>query len=59
MDHTSKQVIVPIELLEKMLAVTKDYFALPMSVKEAMDNLNSPAFRGYIRLGSENTAGEG
>ena len=33
------------------------FFALPDKQKEAMDNRNSPAFRGYVRLGAENTAG--
>jgi hypothetical protein len=27
------------------------------SEKTAIDNRNSPAFRGYIRLGAENTVG--
>lgn len=33
------------------------FFALPASEKSSIDNRNSPAFRGYVRLGAENTAG--
>ena len=33
------------------------FFALPADEKAKIDNRNSPAFRGYIRLGAENTAG--
>jgi isopenicillin N synthase-like dioxygenase len=48
---------VPAQLLQRTLAVTEAFFAMPMEVKLSLDNLNSPAFRGYIVQGAENTAG--
>jgi len=48
---------VPEELLERTLAVTEAFFAMPMESKLALDNSYSPAFRGYIVQGAENTAG--
>ena len=39
------------------LAASARFFAMPQEKKNAMDNRNSPAFRGYVRLGAENTAG--
>ena len=39
------------------LAAATRFFAMPQEKKDAMDYRNSPAFRGYVRLGAENTAG--
>jgi len=39
------------------LAEAKAFFAADTAAKEGMDNRGSPAFRGYIRLGAENTRG--
>lgn len=39
------------------LAAATRFFAMPQDKKDAMDYRNSPAFRGYVRLGAENTAG--
>ena len=36
---------------------SRAFFALPHDVKQGIANINSPAFRGYVRLGAENTAG--
>ena len=43
--------------LESVLDAARRFFALPDELKTAMDNRASPAFRGYVRLGAENTAG--
>ena len=51
-DHT-----VPIETCDNAIDAAAAFFALPDDAKTAIDNRNSPAFRGYIRLGAENTAG--
>ena len=40
-----------------MLEASRAFFALPHDVKQGIANVNSPAFRGYVRLGAENTAG--
>ena len=42
---------------EGVMDAARRFFALPDDVKTAMDNRASPAFRGYVRLGAENTAG--
>ena len=42
---------------QNALAASRRFFAMPQEKKNAMDNRNSPAFRGYVRLGAENTAG--
>ena len=39
------------------LAAANRFFAMPQKTKEKMANRNSPQFRGYVRLGAENTAG--
>ena len=43
--------------LESVLDAARRFFAIPDELKTAMDNRASPAFRGYVRLGAENTAG--
>ena len=40
-----------------VLEASRAFFALPQDVKQGIANVNSPAFRGYVRLGAENTAG--
>ena len=42
---------------ENALAASARFFAMPQAKKDAIDNRNSAAFRGYVRLGAENTAG--
>lgn len=41
-----------------MLALTKQFFALPQAQKDSVAMLNSPHFRGYTQIGSELTAGK-
>ncbi len=41
----------------ELAAVTARFFALPLADRMALDNRNSPHFRGYTRLGHEITAG--
>ena len=48
---------VSAETMSGALSASRRFFALPDSAKLAMDNRGSPAFRGYVRLGAENTAG--
>lgn len=45
-------------LHEDVLEVGRRFFALPGKRKDAIDYRNSPHFRGYMRLGVENTAGK-
>jgi isopenicillin N synthase-like dioxygenase len=42
---------------EQVQALTSELFALPLAERLALDNRNSPHFRGYTRLGHEITAG--
>jgi isopenicillin N synthase-like dioxygenase len=41
----------------ELLDVARRFFALPEANKLAIENLNSPHFRGYTRLGGERTKG--
>ncbi|MFJ9567315.1 isopenicillin N synthase family dioxygenase [Streptomyces fuscichromogenes] len=41
----------------RLLATARDFFALPEADRHALDNLNSPHFRGYTRIGNEHTQG--
>ncbi|WP_031467005.1 isopenicillin N synthase family dioxygenase [Sciscionella sediminilitoris] len=43
--------------IDRILAVTKEFFALPEQDRLAISNLGSPHFRGYTRLGTEHTNG--
>lgn len=43
--------------LHQVLAVAHQFFALPQQVKNSVDMINSPHFRGYNQVGSELTAG--
>lgn len=49
---------VPQELTDGLLEVSRRFFALPDEQKLALENLHSPQFRGYTRVGGELTAGE-
>jgi len=42
----------------RLLRVAKELFALPEAEKLAIENLNSPQFRGYTRVGGERTQGK-
>lgn len=48
---------VPQELTESMLEVSRRFFELPEDVKLAVENVHSPQFRGYTRVGGEITDG--
>ncbi|MCC3292191.1 isopenicillin N synthase family oxygenase [Arthrobacter sp. zg-Y1110] len=43
--------------VEELFDVTKRFFNLPLEDRLALDNRNSPHFRGYTRLGTEITKG--
>ncbi|RUO79732.1 2-oxobutyrate oxidase [Idiomarina tyrosinivorans] len=45
------------EQLQQVLAVSRQFFALPDAQKRALDMENSPHFRGYNGVGAEQTAG--
>ncbi|MHA7268231.1 isopenicillin N synthase family dioxygenase [Arthrobacter sp. HLT1-20] len=48
---------VPQELTDAMLSVSRRFFELPEEVKLAVENIHSPQFRGYTRMGGELTDG--
>ncbi len=45
------------ELEARLLEAARDFFALPEEEKLAIENLTSPHFRGYTRVGGELTQG--
>jgi isopenicillin N synthase-like dioxygenase len=45
------------ELTSRLLRVAREFFALPEPDKLAIENVRSPHFRGYTRLGGEHTEG--
>lgn len=49
---------VPTELIQRLLRVGREFFALPDDEKLAIENTNSPHFRGYTRMGGEYTQGK-
>lgn len=49
---------VPPELEERLLRVSRAFFALPEEQKLAIENIKSPHFRGYTRIGGERTQGK-
>lgn len=49
---------VPAELTERMHRVAREFFALPEADKLAIENVKSPQFRGYTRVGGERTQGK-
>jgi isopenicillin N synthase-like dioxygenase len=46
------------DLVRKILALTRRFFALPPEDKVAIEMVNSPHFRGYNRAGFEHTRGK-
>ncbi|GAB3145534.1 2-oxoglutarate and iron-dependent oxygenase domain-containing protein [Microbacterium neimengense] len=46
------------ELALRLEKVARDFFALPDADKLAIENVNSPHFRGYTRIGGERTQGQ-
>ncbi|MCM1969857.1 MULTISPECIES: isopenicillin N synthase family oxygenase [Streptomyces] len=42
---------------ERLLSAMRKFFALPEAERLALDNINSPHFRGYTRTGDERTGG--
>ncbi len=48
---------LPEGLQERLLAAAHALFALPEADKLAIENVNSPHFRGYTRVGGERTQG--
>ena len=49
---------VPAELEARLHQAALDFFALPVDEKLSIENVNSPHFRGYTRIGGERTQGE-
>lgn len=49
---------VPDDLWARMFDTARDFFALPEEQKLAIENVNSPHFRGYTRTGGERTLGK-
>jgi isopenicillin N synthase-like dioxygenase len=49
---------VPGELTDQLLDVSRRFFALPDAQKLTIENVHSPQFRGYTRIGGELTAGD-
>jgi isopenicillin N synthase-like dioxygenase len=49
---------VPESLIDSIIRTARDFFALPESDKMAIENLKSPHFRGYTRIGGERTQGQ-
>ncbi|WP_188756401.1 isopenicillin N synthase family dioxygenase [Microbacterium album] len=45
------------ELEARLLRAARDFFALPEADKLAIENVKSPHFRGYTRVGGERTRG--
>lgn len=48
---------VSAELEARLLHAAKDFFALPEAEKLSIENVTSPHFRGYTRVGGERTQG--
>jgi len=49
---------LPDGLAERIFAAARDFFALPLDKKRAIEKIHSPHFRGYTVLGEEITAGK-
>jgi isopenicillin N synthase-like dioxygenase len=45
------------ELMAGIFEVARRFFALPLEERLAIENVNSPRFRGYTRVGTEHTGG--
>src|SRR5690349_14829856 len=48
---------LPAGLEERLHRAARDFFALPDEDKLAIENVKSPHFRGYTRIGGERTQG--
>src|SRR3954452_747548 len=48
---------IPVEGTDCVLEAARAFFALPLEDRLAIENVNSPQFRGYSRVGTERTAG--
>ncbi|MDT0156930.1 2-oxoglutarate and iron-dependent oxygenase domain-containing protein [Microbacterium sp. ARD32] len=48
---------IPAELEQRLHRAARDFFALPEQDKLAIENVKSPHFRGYTRIGGERTQG--
>ncbi len=48
---------VPERITDGVLAAAKEFFALPEEQRLEIENVHSPQFRGYTRVGTEHTAG--
>jgi isopenicillin N synthase-like dioxygenase len=48
---------VPTAVTDAVLDAARTFFSLPLEDRLAIDNLNSPQFRGYTRVGYEHTNG--
>ncbi|QCO98199.1 isopenicillin N synthase family oxygenase [Arthrobacter sp. 24S4-2] len=48
---------IPLELADAMLDVSRRFFELPDEQKLTIENVHSPQFRGYTRVGGELTEG--
>ncbi|UFS58856.1 isopenicillin N synthase family dioxygenase [Subtercola endophyticus] len=48
---------VPQRLIDQVVDLSRRFFELPEADKLAIENVNSPQFRGYTRVGGELTAG--
>ena len=48
---------IPQELTDSILDVSRRFFELPDEQKLAVENIHSPQFRGYTRVGGELTDG--
>ncbi|MGO4783955.1 isopenicillin N synthase family dioxygenase [Cryobacterium sp. W22_MBD10_FK3] len=49
---------VPADLIERVMTTSRAFFNLPEDDKMAIENLQSPHFRGYTRVGGELTQGK-
>lgn len=45
-------------MVDRMFAMAREFFALPLEDRLAIDNINSAQFRGYTRVGYEYTQGQ-
>lgn len=48
---------VPQQTIDDVFTAAQAFFALPLEERQAIDNLKSPQFRGYTRVGYEHTNG--
>src|SRR3954452_3370607 len=48
---------IPPEVTSGVLDAAREFFALPLERRLEIENVNSPQFRGYSRVGTERTGG--